>query len=261
MMSHPVARTEYMVLHLYTNHECQRTRVNVGVVNTAVVHVCIFPAGRALLLLTEFLRSSSIASQAAERENTFIFIPCSPKLQQTHERLFFILNRQVNNKNICSEINTATPFLSLLFSFWLKCPWSNEGCCQPDCCLLLCGRDFWQMLCCKQGTSLPRLNSWPDGVTWHCCIWHRRRYHYSTSTLRNMCPWLLSFSVFLIIYYHLCMWLIHIIQLQSLLHNPNSTFKTEDLMIKNKDRHRGSGWQRFYSQPDLQRHRHTGNLR
>lgn len=89
MMFYPVVRTEHMALHLYTNHERQRTGVNIGVVNTTVVHVCIFPAGRALLLLTEFLRSSSIARQAAEKEKTLIFIPHSPELQQTREAVLY----------------------------------------------------------------------------------------------------------------------------------------------------------------------------
>ena len=100
--------------------------------------------------------------------------------------------------------------------------------CQQDYCLLPCSRDFWQTLCCKQvptSTCLPRLTSWPEGITWHCYIWHRRRHHYSASTIRNMCPWLLSFSVFSVIYLHLCMWFIHIIQFQILLHNPNSQGK------------------------------------
>lgn len=68
MMSHPVARTEHMVLHHHTNHEGQRTGMNVGMVDTAVVSICIFPSGRTFMLLTEFLCSSSIANQAGERE-------------------------------------------------------------------------------------------------------------------------------------------------------------------------------------------------
>lgn len=68
MMSQPAARTEHMMLHHPTNHEGQRTGMNVGMVDTAVVPICIFPSGRTVMLLTEFLCSSSIANQAGERE-------------------------------------------------------------------------------------------------------------------------------------------------------------------------------------------------
>lgn len=169
MMSRSVARTEHIMLHHYTNHEGQRTGVNVGMVDTAVLPICIFPAGRALMLLTEFLRSSSIASQTAERE-TFIFIPHSPKLQQAHKVLFFILHGKISSKNICTEINTVTLFLFFFFCFWLKQSLSNEDCCQPDHRLLPCDRNISQILFWKQvpaSTSLPRLTSWPNGITWH----------------------------------------------------------------------------------------------
>lgn len=68
MIYHLVARTEHVMLNNYTDHEGQRTGVNVGMVDTAVLLVCIFPVGRTFMLLAEFLRSSSIASQAAEKE-------------------------------------------------------------------------------------------------------------------------------------------------------------------------------------------------
>lgn len=68
MMSHPVARTKHTVLHHHTNHEGQRTGMNVGMVDTAVVPICIFPSGRTFMLFTEFLCCSSIANQAGEKE-------------------------------------------------------------------------------------------------------------------------------------------------------------------------------------------------
>lgn len=67
MVFHPIPQTEHVKSHPYTNHEGQRTGVNVGMMDTAVLAICILPAGRALMLLTEFPCSSSIASQGAEK--------------------------------------------------------------------------------------------------------------------------------------------------------------------------------------------------
>lgn len=67
-MSYPLSQAEHINSYCHTNHEGQRTGVNIGMVDTAVLTICIFPAGRALMLLTEFLCSTGIASQGTEKE-------------------------------------------------------------------------------------------------------------------------------------------------------------------------------------------------
>lgn len=81
----------------------------------------------------------------------------------------------------------------------------------------------WQILCHKQvptSTSLPRLTSWSDEITCHCYIWHRRRYHYSTSTITNV-----SLAAFILSVFH---------YIPSSMHEIHTFYLAPDLVPKSK---------------------------
>lgn len=114
-MSHPVARTEHMMLHHPTYHEGQRTGMNVGMIDTAVVPICIFPSGRTVMLLTEFLCSSSIANQAGEREKLLHPFLIHANYNK-YMRACSLSSTEKLAAKTCSEINTVESFF-LLFVF------------------------------------------------------------------------------------------------------------------------------------------------
>lgn len=148
------------MLNNYTDHEGQRTGVNVGMVDTAVLLVCIFPVGRTFMLLTEFLRSSSITSQAAEKErNLYIHSSIPTTETSTWELVLYSAQKNQQQKHMlwnkhCYTISFS--FVLLLVEALLEqwrllstSPLSTAMC--------------WQILCHKQvptSTSLLGLIRW-----------------------------------------------------------------------------------------------------
>lgn len=119
----------------------------------------------------------------------------------------------MSNINICSERNTVMPFLSP-FSFVLLLV---EALLEQLRLLPTLADTIPQAatslhLCLETDCMTRLLGIATTGLEEHTT--------YHTSTIRNMCPWFLSFSVFSVIYVNLCKSM-HVIPIwfQSLLHN------------------------------------------